>query len=59
MVLSAAVAFLQATALAAPIGSGSGVSVNLTVSDLLLLANAIATGTNVALIARRRKDKFQ
>jgi hypothetical protein len=58
MLLTAAVAFLQATAIAAPLGSSSsGVSVNLSVSDLLLLANALATGTNVALIARRRKAK--
>lgn len=57
MVLSAAVAFLQATALAAPIGSGSGVSVNLTVSDLLLLGNAAATLANVFLHFRNRKAK--
>lgn len=58
MILSACVSLLQATALAAPIpGSGSGVSVNLTVSDLLLLGNAAATLANVFLHFRNRKAK--
>lgn len=58
MILSACVSLLQATALAAPVpGSGSGVSVNLTVSDLLLLANAFATLSNLFLHVRNRKPK--
>lgn len=57
MILSACVALLQATALAAPMPTGSGVSVNLTVSDLLLLGNAVATLTNVAFHLRTRSQR--
>ena len=40
MVCSAFAAMLQATAIAAPVGSG--VTVNLTVSDILMILNALA-----------------
>lgn len=55
MVLATLAAMLQATAITAP-AVGSGVSVNLSTSDLLLILNALATAANISISVRRKKD---
>jgi len=47
------VEMLQATALAAP--AGSSVSVNLTVSDILMIVNALGMFGNIAVSLRGKK----
>ena len=55
MMLATLAAMLQATAITAP-AVGSGVSVNLSTSDLLLILNALATAANISISVRRKKD---
>lgn len=53
MIVSAFASVLQATVMSAP--AGSGVSVNLTVSDCLLVLNALAVVGNLTLTMKGKK----
>lgn len=56
IVLQAFLSILHAEVIPAVPSSAPGVSVYLTTSDVLMLANAILTGLNVTVSVRRRKE---